>query len=569
MELFRRLKQKIADGWLKELAAELRWARRYVRRYRLTVAVHILLGIAGILLSLASSVASKFLIDAVTGFHTGAIGDAAAWMVGLMLGNIVMKSIASRVSAVLDVKVHNEIQREVYRRILFADWLSLEKFRSGDLISRLNSDVDTVANGVIGFFPSLMSSGVQFAGAFAIILYYDPSMALIALLGVPISVLSSRLMVRRMREHSRKMKELSGDVMAFHQDSFQNLTTVKAFGITEQFCAKMVKIQDKYRDAYLDYNLFSVRVSAFLSLVGAAVSVSCLCWGVYRLWAGAITFGTMTLFLQLASVLASSFSSLVGLVPSVISLSTSAGRIMAVTELPAETSGQDEGFAEEREFSISLSGISFSYQDGRTVLTGASISAAPGDLIALTGPSGEGKTTILRALLGLVRPESGTAELIGGSGRHYTLSAATRGAFGYVPQGGSLFFGTIEDNLRLAAPAATEAQLWEALHAACADEFVRALPDGLNHQVGGRDNGLSEGQAQRLVVARALLRGAPILLLDEATSALDENTEAEMLRRLMDGGRVRTCILVTHRPGALKYCTKGYQVHDGLVREAR
>ena len=265
----------------------------------------------------------------------------------------------------------------------------------------------------------------------------------------------------------------------------------------------------------------------------------------------------------------SSFSALVGLVPSLISLSTSTARIMAVTELAAEATGQDENFRQETEFTLSLRDVSFSYQDGNRVLADATICAAPGDLVALTGPSGEGKTTVLRILLGLVAPVSGTAELTGSSGRSYPLSAVTRDAFSYVPQGGSLFAGTIRENLKMVAPDATDEQIWEALHLACADEFVKELSDGVDHMLGGRNTGLSEGQGQRLSVARALLRKAPILLLDEATSALDEETERIMLQRVMNCGKVRTCILVTHRPSALSYCTRGYHIHNGIVQEER
>lgn len=568
MDFFRRIIEKIKSGWLRELGAELRWMWQYVRRYRLIIAVHILLGVVGILLSLASSVASKYLIDAVTGYHAGAIGAAAGYMVGMLAGNILMKSISGRVGAVLSIRVHNEIQREVYRRILGADWQTLETFRSGDLLSRLNSDVSTLSGGVIGFIPSLISALVQFLGAFAIILYYDPTMALIALIGVPVSALCSRVMVRRMREHNRRMKEIGSDVMSFQQDSFQNLTSIKAFGIAGHFCRRMEALQGTYQEAYLAYNLFSVRASAFLSVVGTVVSMSCFGWGVYRLWAGAITFGSMTLFLQLASVLSASFSSLVGLVPTLISLSTSAGRIMAVTELPEEKFTPAPWLRDARAVSICLDHVDFSYQGGEAILSDVSITAAPGDLIAFTGPSGEGKTTLLRILLGLVRPTDGTAELTGADGERCPLSAATRDIFGYVPQGSSLFAGTIRENLTLAAPSASDREIWEALDIACAGDFVRALPQRLDHQVGGRTTGLSEGQGQRLAIARAILRGAPVLLLDEATSALDERTEQALLTRLMSSGRIRTCLLVTHRPGALRYCTRIYRVSDGRITEA-
>lgn len=565
MEFFQRVKRKIDDGFLQEFAGELRWLWQYIRRYRATVAIHILLGVLGILMSLGSSVASKHLIDAVTGYQSGAIGLAASLMVGMRLGNIAMRSISSRVGAVINIRVQNEMQAEVYRRILATDWESVERFRSGDLLNRLNTDAGAVASGVTTLIPCLISSSVQFIGAFGIIAYYDPTMAAIALLGVPVSVLASRVLIRRMRAYNREMKGIYSDLMSFHEDSFQNITSIKAFGITGLFDRKMDGLLHTYRGSYLQYNQFSVKTTALMSLMGLAVSAGCFGWGVYRLWAGAISYGSMTMFLQLASSLGAAFSTLIGLAPTAISISTSAGRVMAVVELPAEDAAPADGFLREGAFSLDLTGVRFAYRGGDTVLRDVNMAARPGDLIALTGPSGEGKTTLLRILLGLVRPSQGEAALTGESGRRYPVSAATRGAFGYVPQGNSIFAGTIADNLRLTRPDATDAELETVLRAACAYDFVKELPGGLQYVVGGRGKGLSEGQAQRIAVARALLRGAPILLLDEATSALDEDTEERMLHNLMEGGWVRTCILVTHRSGSRRFCTRGYRVQDGRV----
>lgn len=565
MEFFQRVKRKIDDGFLQEFAGELRWLWQYIRRYRATVAIHILLGVLGILMSLGSSVASKHLIDAVTGYQSGAIGLAASLMVGMRLGNIAMRSISSRVGAVINIRVQNEMQAEVYRRILATDWESVERFRSGDLLNRLNTDAGAVASGVTTLIPSLISSSVQFIGAFGIIAYYDPTMAAIALLGVPVSVLASRVLIHRMRAYNREMKGIYSDLMSFHEDSFQNITSIKAFGITGLFDRKMDGLLHTYRSSYLQYNRFSVKTTALMSLMGLAMSAGCFGWGVYRLWAGAISYGSMTMFLQLASSLGAAFSTLIGLAPTAISISTSAGRVMAVVELPAEDAAPADGFLREGAFSLDLTGVRFAYRGGDTVLRDVNMAARPGDLIALTGPSGEGKTTLLRILLGLVRPSQGEAALTGESGRRYPVSAATRGAFGYVPQGNSIFAGTIADNLRLTRPDATDAELETVLRAACAYDFVKELPGGLQYVVGGRGKGLSEGQAQRIAVARALLRGAPILLLDEATSALDEDTEERMLHNLMEGGWVRTCILVTHRPGSRRFCTRGYRVQDGRV----
>lgn len=566
MGLFHEIKEKI-DGGKDEFLREVQWLWQYICRYRATVLIHILLGVIAILMSLGSSVASKFLIDAVTGYKTGTIGLAAALMIGMQLGNIAMKGMASRVGAVINIRVQNEIQAEVFDRILATNWESLEQFRSGDLLNRLNSDAGTVAGGVTSFIPSLISDVVQFLGAFFIIFYYDAPMALIALLGIPISVLSSRLLVRRMREHNREMKAIHSDVMSFQEDSFQNLTSIKAFGITSLFSGKMTALQRKYRDTYLTYNRFAVRTSALMSLMGMVVSAACYGWGVYRLWNGAISFGEMTMFLQLAASLGSAFSALIGLVPNAISVSTSAGRIMAVVQLPSEPPVEDAAFQQEQAFTIRMDDVQFRYQSGEVVLQDAVLTAKPGELVALTGPSGEGKTTMLRILLGLVWPQQGTAELIGESGRRYAVSAGTRSAFGYVPQGNSIFAGTIADNLRLTKPDATDAELEQALRVACAYEFVKELPGGLYYAVGGRGKGLSEGQAQRIAVARALLRRAPILLLDEATSALDEETERRMLQNLMESGLVRTCILVTHRSGSKSFCTRSYRVCQGQVYE--
>lgn len=568
MGLYHEIKQKIDSG-KADFLSEIQWLWQYVCRYKGTILIHILLGVLGILMGLGSSVASKFLIDAVTGYKSGTIGLAAALMIGMQLGNIAMKSMASRVGAVINIRVQNEIQAEIYDRILATNWEAVEQFRSGDLLNRLNSDAGTVANGVTSFIPSLISGTVQFLGAFCIILFYDPAMALIALLGVPFSALASRLLIRRMRDHNRSMKAIHSDVMSFEEDSFQNLTSIKAFGITELFFGKMAAMQQKYRDTYLDYNRFSVRTSALMSLMGMVVSAACFGWGAFRLWSGVITYGVMTMFLQLASMLGSACSSLIGLVPTAISISTSAGRIMAVVQLPSESPAVEPAFQQEHAFSIQLENVRFSYQSSASVLHAASLTARPGELVALTGPSGEGKTTMLRILLGLVLPQQGTAELIGESGRRYTLSAGTRTAFGYVPQGNSMFAGTIADNLRLTKPDATDAELEAVLRIACAYEFVQELPGGLYYTVGGHGKGLSEGQAQRIAVARALLRRAPILLLDEATSALDQETEQRMLQNLMKSGMVRTCILVTHRPGSKQFCSRSYYICQGQIYEEK
>ncbi len=289
MTTLQKLQQKIKAGWLQEFAREAAWVGAYIRRYRAIVAVHILLGVLAIVMSLGTSVASKYLIDAVTGHKTGTIGAAAAAMAGMLLLGILLKSVTSRVGAKLNVRVQNEIQAEAYEKILGADWQLLEQYRAGDLLNRLTSDVGTVCSGVTSLIPGLFSGLMQFFGALVIMLYFDSTMAAIALISVPVAAVSSRVLVRSMRLHNRRMKEISSDLMSFYEDSLSNLTSIKAFGVSRLFQSRMLGEQRRYTGEYLDYNRFSVRTSACLSMMGAVVSAACFGWGVYRLWSGHIT----------------------------------------------------------------------------------------------------------------------------------------------------------------------------------------------------------------------------------------------------------------------------------------
>lgn len=567
MEISRKIKSKIEDGFFREMWQEIKWLFTYIRRYRMVVFIHITIGIVATVMSLVSSLAMRRLIDVVTGFQTGAILGAASTMAGLLIGSVIMNAAASRVAAIINVRVQNGIQAEVYDRMLRTDWQSLEKFRSGDLINRLNGDVNSISNGVTGFLPSFVTGTVQFLGSLTIILFYDPVMALIALIGAPVYVLSSRTLVKRMREYNKKTKEIGSQVMSFHEDSFRNLSTIKSFGVMDGFRDRMHDMQDTYRTAMLDYNRFSVITGMIMSIVGLAISGACFGWGVYRLWSNVISYGTMTMFLQLTNMLRGAFSTLIGLVPMLISISTSAGRIMAVIELPEED-GAREVADISGECEVLLKNVSFTYNDGDTpVFENINFCAKPGELVALTGASGEGKTTMVRIILGLIKPTEGEAKIVA-DGSEMLLSAATRKAFAYVPQGNTILAGTIAENLRMVNPDASEEEMQNALKLACADEFVNRLPEGVNSNTGELGHGFSEGQAQRISVARALMQNAPVLILDEATSALDEDTEKRMIDNIVTDGRVRTCIIITHRQATAAVCNRRYKLKGtGLSEE--
>jgi ABC-type bacteriocin/lantibiotic exporter with double-glycine peptidase domain len=570
-----RLKQALRSGFLAEIFREIKWIIPYIRRYRNAILYYILLGILGTVASLAGSIASKYLIDSVTGFDSLNIWFIITIILSMAIGNIIVGAASSRISAKINMKVNNEMLAEIYEKIMKTDWEAISEYHSGDLLNRLNTDVGVVAGSVLGFVPSLITGLLQFIGILAIIIYYDPTMAVIALISAPISLLLSKVLMVRMREYNQKMMKISSEMMAFGEESFQNLQVIKCFDLISHFRNKLKGIQDNYITMALDYNKFSILTSSFLSVIGLLVSYATFGWGVYRLWSGLITYGTMTLFLQLSTGLSGSFSSLVGLVPTVISAATSAGRIMAITELPREN--EEEGIkeqvlrmkAENAKLTISISHLDFTYQGREAVLKDVNVAIGPRELVAIVGPSGEGKTTLLRILLGLLRPTAGEVACSLEDGTKTEVSALTRRLFSYVPQDYTIFSGTIADNLRMGKPEATDEELIEALKAACAYEIVNELPEGINSPVGEMGGVLSEGQLQRLSIARAILRDSPILVLDEATSALDPVTERKVLQGIMTYGQKHSCIMTTHRQSVIDICNRVYRIMESRISEVK
>lgn len=571
MEFIKKVIRKIKDGMLQEMYEETKWMYTYAKKYKFQIVFYIFLGVLTTVMGLASSVGSKYLIDAVTGQDSGNIALIALFIVAMGLFSIGINAITTMISARINIKVNNEIQAEVFDKILVADWISMKEFHSGDLLNRLNGDVNTVASSILSWIPSLITRSAQFFGILAIILYYDPTMAVIALGSAPVMLIVSKTLMKKMRDYNKRMRQVSSDVMSFNEESFQNIQSIKAFDLVGLFSKRLRDVQQNYKDVFLDYNKFSVYTSSFMSVVGMFVAYACFGWGVYRLWTGHITFGTMTLFVQLSGQLSSSFKSIVSLVPSAISATTSAGRIMEFFKIKDESELEDDkakliqNNTQGKGLNVVLDDVEFSYNENKTVFQHADVVANPGEIVALVGPSGEGKTTMIRLLLGLINTKSGNASIRDINGVSCKISSATRRFFAYVPQGNTIFSGTIAENMRMVKQDATDAEIVEALKAACAYDFVNKLPDGINSKVGERGSGFSEGQAQRLSIARALLRKSPILLLDEATSALDVFTERQVLRNIMNMGYARTCIVTTHRPSVLTMCDKVYKIDSGVV----
>lgn len=566
MESIKMLIEKFKDGSIKEMWEEIKWMFSYGKNYKKEIVFYTILGVFSTVMSLISSVASKELINIVTGIQTNRALEMAVLMVSMSLFSLLFNQAMSRITLKINIRIQNEIQADIFDKIIEVNWLDLSKYHGGDLLNRFSSDVGTVANSAIGWVPNLIINFFSFIATLCLILYYDPTMLFLTLANMPIMLLSSKVMMSRLRKYDMKVKEMNSEMMAFETETFSNIDSIKSFSLVHLFSDRLKGFQKRFKDVSLEYNWFSIKYNTIISLLGMVVSFSFYGWAVYRLWSGAINYGEMTLFLQQSGRLSSTFSALVSIIPSTISATISAKRLMEIIFLPKEPldikTSEYLDRIQDKGFSLELEDVYFSYIQNKNVLVSSDLKANPGEIVALVGPSGEGKTTMIRLFLGLITPNQGNAYLIDYQGKKYHLDASTRSLFAYVPQGNTIFSGTIADNLRMVKEEASDQEIIQALKSACAYEFVSRLEGGINAKIGARGQGLSEGQCQRIAIARALLRDAPILLLDEATSALDVSTERKVLNNIIVNHPNKTCIVTTHRPSVLNMCQRVYRVMD-------
>lgn len=570
LNVIKKIIEKYKSGAFREMWNETKWLYSYAAKYKWLIVIYIVIGLFATGLALAASLVTKNLINEVLG---GKISAAAvALYVFLGLSGIAVSALNRRLSAKISLRVNNEIRADVFGKFISTTWEEVSAFHSGDLLNRINGDVSTVADSVIGWIPSVTIKSAQFIGAIAIICYYDAAMALLSLISIPAAALISSLLLRKMRSYGTKIREAGSELMSFFEESLQNIQTVKAFGLSQSLDGRLAQLQKIYYDTSLEYNALSVKVTSGMSVLGLFVSYLCMGWCIFRLFTGAIDIGTMVLFIQLSSYLSSSISSLISSVPTVISATVSAGRIISVLNLPREEEDERLAAREIADFGeapeIEFRDVSFGYKNGGKVFSEVNLTVVPGEFAAFVGPSGGGKTTLLRLLLGLVKPQSGKATL-SAKGKAAEISSATRRIFTYVPQEKAMFSGTVAEMLRLFSPEATDEEINAALKAACAYDFVAALPEGINTHLGERGAGFSEGQNQRLAIARAVLRKAPVLLLDEATSALDLETERQVLENITALCRGKTLIVMTHRESVLPLCDSVYRISGGKVEKVR
>lgn len=568
------LKKFIGVENMKKMWAQTKWIYRYAKRYWGAMIFYTLIGLMGVLVALVMSWVSKDLVDIITGYNPGAVLKTFAMIVALNVGAMLINQISEFVSGYISMKVDAEIKADIFEKMLVTDWESLTNYHTGDLLTRWNTDASAISAGVLSFIPNLIIYVFRFIGAFVVIATQDWTFAAFAFLGVPVSLLLSKTLMKRMVNNNQKSAAMGARLSGFNQETFSNIQTIKAFSLIDIYVKYLKQLQQEYIKMRLDFKKMSIWTSLLLSTVGLIVSYASYGWGIYRVWSGVISYGTMTMFLGLSSTLTGTIQNLTSLVPNAISLTTSAGRLMDIVEMPREDYSQDENveafYQKYRETGIGLmvDEICYAYKNGNLVFDKASLQAKPHEIVALVGPSGEGKTTMLRLILALMKGQEGAIFLTGQKNmtdkeaEQMPVTPSSRKLFSYVPQGNTMFSGTIAENMRHVKPEATDEEIVECLKLACAWEFVEKLPQGIYSTIKERGGGFSEGQAQRLSIARALLRKSPLLLLDEATSALDVATERKVLKNIMQDDYPRTCIVTTHRPTVLNVCNRVYGIQN-------
>ncbi len=555
----------------EQISSSIKWIWNYLRKYKLGLTVCFSLSIAVTLVSLATSVLSKYVIDAVISKNIRLFLFAGIAMVLFYIVSTVVGILVSRKMFDINVSATNDIREDVFRKIFDVSWENLLSFRPGDLINRAKGDTGALSDSFINNIFSLIRNAVILIGSLVIIIRYDWVFALIAAVGAPVLALTYHALTQRMRDLSKKSKIAESEVMAFTSETMYNLQAIKSFSVAGLKIIQLVTVLNHNKKVKTEQNDYSIFVNTLIGFLGVIASYSCVAWAIYRLWNGRISYGTMTMFIQLASYAMSSMKGLISFFPSLINTATSVSRIREVTDLEPEDPETEKKAAELSErirnkiSGIEITDTDVSYKTKKKVLTGVDFKVGKNSTAAVIGPSGSGKTTLFRVMLGLITPEKGTSKIFTDDGEKIEISPYTRKLFAYVPQGNTLFSGSVADNIRIVNPRLSDEQIIKVLDLACAYNFVKELPDGINTEIGENGYGISSGQAQRIAIARAVACDAPIILFDEATSALDTRTERTVLKNIseLDGSRI--CIFSTHRFSVLDVCDTIYRVNGHRI----
>ena len=522
---------------------------------RLQAFLNAFIGLAEVVVSLTAVWAIQNAIDIASGVKPGSIYWAVALMGLLTLTNFGLGIGSVWIRNILGVLARNRMQQRLLDRILRSEWHSKEKRHSGDVINRLETDVGQVINFLTEVVPSTVSTVTLFLGSFFYLYSLDRALSLIIVVMVPVVAILSRVYMKKMRQLSKDVRSSDSKVQSVLTETIQNRMLIKIMESDDAMVDKLENTQSELRKNVVKRTWFSVIANFILNFGFSLGYLIAFLWSAIRLSNHTLTFGGMTAFLQLFNRVQGPAKNLTKLVPQFVYVFTAAERLMELEENPLEEQGHPVYV--KAPCGVRLENVSYAYEEGGKVIDNLSFDFLPGSCTAILGETGAGKTTLVRMILALMRPQEGKVLIYNG---HDTmeLSPLMRCNFVYVPQGNTLLSGTIRENLKLGKLDATDEEMEEALRMSCAD-FVMDLPEGLDTICSESGGGLSEGQAQRISIARALLRDRSIMLFDEATSALDPETERHLLQNILEK-HDKTVIFITHRPAVIDYCDQTLKV---------
>lgn len=533
-----------------------RWLWHAWKGNRLQAVLNAVIGLVSVVVSLSSVWAVQHAIDVASHATEGNIYWAVAIMGGLILCDFALNIASVWVQNILGVKAQNRMQQQILDRLLRSEWHGKESRHSGDVLNRLEFDVNSVVVFLTQTIPGALSTLALFLGAFIYLCNLDWRLALVITFMIPLFVLVSKIYVRQMRNLTREVRNQDSKVQSVLQETVQNRMLIKTLESDSAAVHKLEGTQSVLRRKVVKRTIFSVFSNLVLNFGFALGYLVAFLWAAIRMSGGVLTFGQMTAYLQLVNKIQSPARQLTKLVPAFVGVFTAAERLMELEEDPLEEQG--DPIVLDAPCGVRLNNISYAYTDAdEDVIHNLNFDFRPGSCTAVLGETGAGKTTIIRMILALLKPQKGRVELYNDK-ECREMSPRMRANLVYVPQGNTLLSGTIRDNLRLGKLDATDEEMRAALHKACAD-FVMDLPDGLDTQCAEQGGGLSEGQAQRISIARALLRDRSIILFDEATSALDPETERHLLQNLLKHND-KTIIFITHRLAVVDYCDQTLKI---------
>lgn len=542
------------------------WLWDASRQYRLSILGASLAGMLRVLVSLLFIYVCKGLIDNVTGEGSGNLGILVAMMMACLLVRPVLSLVSERLCRKTEAGLTNRLRQNLFDHLMTSEWDGRETRHSGDILNRVIDDVPNVSNVLCRGIPAVMITTCQLTGALYILFRMDVRLALVLLLIMPFALILSKSYVRKMRSLNRDIRSKESGVQEHIQESVQNRLLIRSLEYTPNSVSKLDSLQYGLLSDVMHYTDFALLSRMMIQIGFAAGYATAFLWGIFGIKSGAVTFGTMTAFLQLVAQVQNPMIELSRQVPAFIRVTTAAERLAELSDAPLEQTGKPVVLTGRT--GIRIEHLTYSYPGGeKKIFDDFSHDFTPGSMTAIIGETGIGKTTLMRLILALVSPDGGNVEFYDCVGNKAEASPLTRRNLSYVPQGNTLFSGTIRDNLRMGNPDASDDEYARALHLAAAD-FVMDLPDGLDTRCGEHGVGLSEGQAQRIAIARGLLRPGGILLLDEPSSSLDVETEKVLLERLSGQVRDKTLIVITHREDIASICTSVLRITPSPVKKA-